>query len=661
MRAMTPERYTRIGELYHQLLARPVEQRAAVLAEACGDDHTLREEVLSLLAAHDAAASFIETPAIAAAAASLAADHRPIAPGARIGPYEVRALLGRGGMGEVYRAHDPRLGRDVALKLLPTQFALDAQRLARFEREARLLAALNHPNIASLYGIEEANGQRILVLELVHGSTLEASVASGPMSLPEALPIAQQIVEALEAAHQHGIIHRDLKPANIVIRPDGVVKVLDFGLAKVLDPNVSGDAARKVTALTEAHTVIGTAPYMSPEQARGIAGDQRIDIWAFGCVLYEMLTGRRAFDGDTVAEVFSGVLQRDPDWTRIPPDVPPALQRLLRLCLEKDPRRRRQSSGDVRIDLDQVQAEPAGSAPAVHARSSRLAPLAALGVAIVTTVALAVLAVIHFREAPPEMRLQIVTPPTRQPLDFALSPDGRHIVFVGSESSDGVDRLYLRPLGKGDAQPMAGTDGARLPFWSPDSRSVGFFAAGKLYRVDIAGGAARALAAAANPVGGAWSGNGTILFTPDTVSPLFRVPASGGETVAATRLDAPRQTNHRQPSFLPDGRQFLFNSGGSDPDEAGLYLGSLDGGVPKRLTPADSGGAYLAPDRVLFLAQGALVARRFDAARGVLIGDPVTLATSVGRFSVSATGIVAHRAGGPLALGRRGSITRATW
>ena len=281
---LTPERYARIAELYHKALERPREQRASFLGEACEDDVTLREEVASLLAADEAASGFIETPAIAVAAAHLAGDHQPLAPGVMVGPYQVQELLGRGGMGDVYRAHDPRLGRDVALKLLPPPFASDSERLARFEREARLLAALNHPNIAALYGIEESGGQRILVLELVNGATLDKRLSAGPIPVPEALDIALQIVEALGAAHDHGIVHRDLKPANIAIRPDGVAKVLDFGLAKAVDPHSEG--ALSISEFSHMPRVIGTAPYMSPEQARGDAGDQRIDIWAFGCVLY---------------------------------------------------------------------------------------------------------------------------------------------------------------------------------------------------------------------------------------------------------------------------------------------------------------------------------------------------------------------------------------
>ena len=390
---------------------------------------------------------------------------------------------------------------------------------------------------------------------------------------------------------------------------------------------------------------------MAPEQAKGRPVDRRADIFAFGCLLYEMLTGRPAFEGESVADILSRVLQRDPDWTRVPAEVPPSIRRLMRLCLEKDPKKRRQAAGDVRIDLEQALAEPEAAAVTVRDRGSRLTRLAWIAGALALTAALAIPAAIHVREAPPpELRLEIVTPPTLAPLHFALSPDGRSIVFVASESSDAAQRLYLRALDKTDAQPLAGTEGARFPFWSPDGRSIGFFASEKLFRIDLAGGPPLELALAANPQGGAWGADGTILFVPNTVSPLLGVPASGGEPKAVTELDAPRRLGHRLPSFLPGGRQFLFYAQG-EPDGSGIYLGSLDEPGSRRLTRADSSGVFLAPDLVVFVQQGALVARRLDAARGELTGDPVTLAASVGSdfflggFSTSPTGVLAYRAG----------------
>jgi serine/threonine protein kinase len=575
--------------------------------------------------------------------------------GTRIGHYEITSLLGKGGMGEVYRARDSKLHRDVALKVLPPLFAGDRDRLSRFEREARVLASLNHAGIAQIYGIEE----RALVMELVEGKTLGERIKRGPMPLEDALPIATAIAEALEYAHERGIVHRDLKPANVKVTPGGQVKVLDFGLAKLVVEGTGGanlsDSPTITMPATHAGVVLGTAAYMAPEQAKGHPIDRRADIFSFGCVLYEMLSGRRAFDGESVPDIISRVLQLEPDWTQLPVSTPPSVHRLMRLCLEKDPRKRRQSAGDVRIDLEQALTELPTVSSSVSPRRPGLTRLTWIASAVVLIAALAIPAIIHLREAPsPEVELQIATPPTLRPMHFALSPDGRYIVFVASASRDAPQRLYLRALDNPEPRPMAGTDGAQYPFWSPDSRSVGFFASEKLFRIDISGGPPQPLATAINPQGGAWSEDGTILFSPNTVSPLFRVSASGGPSLAATELDRPHQTAHMRPSFLPGGRQFLFYAQG-EAGMSGIHLGQLDGEVPKRLTDAAS-AAYLEPDHIVFVQDGALVARRFDAARGELTGDPLTLAASVGQgtFSTSATGILAYRPGG-------GTQTRMTW
>ena len=581
----------------------------------------------------------------------------------RLAHYEIKAHLGSGGMGEVYQAIDTTLDRVVALKFLPEAFANDAGRVLRFEREAKTLASLNHSHIAAIHGLEKSDGRTFLVMEFVPGETLEDRIGRRPMPLEDALAIARQVSEALEAAHDRGIVHRDLKPANVKITPDERVKVLDFGLAKLTAADGEG-GADTVTANSPTHTspathagmILGTAAYMAPEQARGRPVDHRADIFAFGCVLYEMLTGTPAFHGESVPDVLSHVLQRDPDWTRVPANVPAPVHRLLRLCLEKDPKNRRQSAGDVRVDLEHVLAEPVVLAPAVRSRRSRGWLLAAAAIAAVTIIALAVPVVTHLREAASrEVRLQVVTPPSRAPLNFALSPDGRSIVFVASaSSSDTAQHLFLRALDNTEARQLAGTDGARAPFWSPDSKSIGFFASEKLFRIDIGGGPPQALAPAQVAMGGAWNGDGTILFAQNTVSPLLKIPASGGEATAITKVDSPHQLGHRFPSLLPDGRRFLFYAAG-ERDASGIYLGSLDGDPPKRLTAADSSGAYLAPDRVAFLRQGDLVARELDVARGELTGDPVTLASQVGAFSVSASGVLAVRAGGA------GRGARMTW
>jgi Tol biopolymer transport system component len=579
-----------------------------------------------------------------------------LTPGTRLGVYEVTAQIGVGGMGEVYRATDGNLKRQVAIKVLPASVAGDADRLARFQREAEVLASLNHPNIAIIHGLEKSDGATGLVMELVEGPTLADRIAQGPIPIDEALPIAKQIAEALEAAHEQGIIHRDLKPANIKVRPDGTVKVLDFGLAKAMQPAAAASSSLSMSptittpAMTQAGIVLGTAAYMAPEQARGKIVDKRADIWAFGCVLYEMLTGRRAFDGEGVTEILGRVVTVEPDWSRLPAATPASIQRLLRRALKKDSRQRLGDIRDARVEIEEVGTEAERSAAAAPARGARLAWIAPLAITASVIVALAIPTVRHLREpSPREMHLQIVTPSTPAPFEFALSPDGRYIVFVAS--GDGPQRLWLRALDKVDEQPMAGTEGADLPFWSADSRSIGYVASGKLYRIDIAGGPPQFLANAPGAVGpGAWNADGTILFGPTSTSPLLRIAASGGEATAVTRLDSPHQSNHRSPQFLPDGRYFLFYAVGQE-QASGIYLGSLDGGEPKRLMASSAPGQFLKPDLLVFLQQGALVARRLDIARGALTGDAVTLAVPVPNrairdFSVSVAGQVAYRPGG---------------
>jgi eukaryotic-like serine/threonine-protein kinase len=578
--------------------------------------------------------------------------------GSRIGPYEIKSPLGEGGMGVVFRALDTKLHRDVALKLLPEHFADDPERLARFQREAQVLASLNHPNIAQIHGLEDSTAQTCIVMELVEGETLQERLRRGAISVDEALPIAKQICEALEAAHEKGIIHRDLKPANIKLTKDGAVKVLDFGLARMSEAEGAATNLSNSPTLMSAASmpgmIMGTAAYMSPEQAKGRPVDRHTDIFAFGCVLYEMLIGRATFEGDDVTEILGRVVTAEPDYSRLPAGTPWLIQRLLRRSLKKDPRQRLGDIRDARIEIEDTLNAPPQSAPSVAppTRNSRLAWI----VAAITTLALASLAILHFRERPvaevPEMRVEITTPPTQGPLEFALSPDGRYIVMVSS--GDGPQRLWLRALDKTDAQPMVGTEGADYPFWSPDSRSIGFTATGKLKRIDIAGGPPQTLANTSPPRGGAWSSDGTILFTA-VLGPLSRIPASGGEPVAATRLDPPRTVQHVFPRFLPDGRHFTYYALGS-PEAAGIYLGSLDGGEPKRLAAADSTGAYLAPSMIAFVRQTTLMVQRLDVKRGELAGDPVRLADPVGSngvvgfggFSISADGRVAYRSGGVL-------------
>jgi serine/threonine protein kinase len=587
--------------------------------------------------------------------------------GTKLAHYEIASHIGSGGMGDVYQATDTKLGRSVAIKFLPEAFSHDSERVARFQREARVLASLNHPNIAAIHGLEEIDTRHFLVMELVPGETLADRIKRGAIPIEEALPIAKQIAEALEEAHEKGVIHRDLKPANIKVTPDGKAKVLDFGLAKAYtrertEVSASNSPTLMSVAASNAGLILGTAAYMSPEQARGANVDKRTDLWAFGVVLYEMLTGNRLFDGATVSDTLAYVLTKEPDWNALPTETPAPIRRLLRRCLEKDRKRRMADASDARLEIEEALAAPTAevtpAAAVPPAASSRVAwIIAVLGMLIAVG-----LAVLSFRQAPPaatlETRTEIVTPPTSDPFSFALSPDGKQIVYLAS--GDGGSHLWLRSLASATAQPLSGTEGASGPFWSPDSKSIGFFAGGQLKRLDLGGGQPQVLANAFAGRGGTWNADGIILFVPNQGTPLFRVAATGVEAVPVTKLD--KQTSHRFPYFLPGGRQFLFFAQGS-PDTQGIYLGSLDSKETTRLTASDTGGAYLSPGWLVWIQAGTLRVGRLDLEGRKLVGDPVTLADQVvfdpgafaGAFSASGTGMVAYRAG--VSAGRR----QLTW
>ena len=584
-----------------------------------------------------------------------------LAPGTRLGAYEIQSLIGSGGMGEVYRARDSRLNREVAIKVLPADVAADHDRLARFEREAQVLASLNHSNIAQIHGVDDSSGTPALIMELVEGPTLANRIANGSIPLDEALPIARQIAEALEVAHEQGIIHRDLKPANIKVRPDGTVKVLDFGLAKAFDPVASGVASATMSPTlsihgTQAGIVLGTAAYMAPEQARGKAIDRRVDVWAFGCVLFEMLTGKRAFDGEDATAVLARIIEREPDFSLLPPPTPPAIRRLLRRSLEKDRKRRLADISDAQLEIDDASIEtPVEITAASASRTTGRERVAwVLGAtALLAAGALAVPATLYVRRVPPEptvMRLDVITPPTDEAFSFALSPDGRLLTFVANGEKGA--QLWVRSLDQVAARPLAGTDGASYPFWAPDSRTIGFFADGQLKRVDFAGAALQVLASAPYPRGGAWNAEGVIVFAPSIADPLMRVAATGGPATPVTRLET-GQGSHRWPQFLPDGRRFLFLMATGQSGTQGIYVASLDRGEPRRVLPADTAGAFAAPGYLLLASQGMVNAYAFDPGPATVSGEPTPIAQPVGMddgafhsaFTVSSAGILAHRAG----------------
>jgi serine/threonine protein kinase/Tol biopolymer transport system component len=656
---VTPERLREIEMLFHEARKRTPAQRDAFLARACADDPTLRREVESLLA--QPPAGVIDVPVGALVAELITPPVPRLAPGSSVGPYRITRLVDVGGMGEVYCARDTALGRDVAIKILPRHFTADPERLARFEREARVLATLSHPNIAAIYGVEERGDVRALVLELVEGETLAERIARGgrgarsgesferAMTPHEAITIARQIAEALDIAHEKGIVHRDLKPANIMITADGVVKILDFGLAKqAIDP-AAADSPIIGLHVTREGVVVGTVAYMSPEQARGQTVDKRTDIWAFGCVLYEMLTGRAAFPRQTFSDTVAAILDTEPAWTALPATVPRTIRRLLERALEKDPKRRLRDMGDARAELDEAQRGRDQDEPIVSGTARTSWRFAVFGA--VALVALGVATAIWMRRLTPpvlrETRLEISTPPTTEQSSLAISPDGLTVVFVAQ--SEGQPVLWVRPLNGVTARPLAGTIGAIYPFWSPDNQSIGFFADGKLKRIEIKGGAAQTLADALDPWGGAWGHDGFIVFTPHQLSPLLRISSDGGEPAAVTQL-AQGHLGHLFPQFLPDGTHVLcFVSGAANIQ--GAYIGRLDETAPRKLLDLSGPAVYGPTGHLLFVREHALFAQSIDPTRLELTGSAVRVADHVavdGGFnsaavSVSNTGDILYR------------------
>jgi serine/threonine protein kinase/Tol biopolymer transport system component len=558
-----------------------------------------------------------------------------LGPGTRLGPYEVVSQIGAGGMGEVFRAHDPRLNRDVAIKLLPIAFARDEERVARFRREAQLVAALNHPNIAAIHGLEENGDVLALALELVEGEDLAQRLRRGPIPVEEARAIARQIAEGLEAAHEKGIVHRDLKPGNIKLKTDGTVKILDFGLARSPDQDTAATeeslahSPTMARGLTEAGVILGTAAYMSPEQARGKPVDKRSDIWSFGVVLYEMLTGTQSFRSETVSDTLAAVLRQEIDFGALPAETPPAVRWILERCLQRDPKKRLRDIGEARVALERMAVE-AGSPVAPVRRASPL-PWA---LAIVLALAVAALAWMQFGRARVPQRTTRLTfePPAGVAFDsgqndfITISPDGRTLAFTG-RTADGKRQLWVRPLDSLDARPLPDSDDALEPFWSPDSKSIAFGSQGKLKRVDLAGGRAVTLADAARLVGGSWSGDGVILFAPDWNAVLHRVDASGGTARPVGQLDpAVNETAHSLPSFLEDGTHYVHVSLRNGTPH--IVMASLDSPERKVLLPGVRAARYSRSGWMFFARDGEQWAQPFDARALEFAGEPVKLSLS---------------------------------
>lgn len=685
---MTPERWRQINETFLVAVRQATSQRQTFLDEACAGDPSLRADVEKLLANDEATVErgFLEQagvfplgpqPHISIASYEIvgklhreaSAEAMTLSSGTLLGPYEILSPLGKGGMGEVYRARDTKLDRDVAIKVLPQTFGRDSERLARFQREAKLLASLNHPNVAAIHGFEESDGVCFLVLELVEGETLSARLKAGPLAVDEALSVAKQIAEALEAAHESGVIHRDVKPANVKVRPDGKVKVLDFGLAKALSAgNSPTDIGRSPTMMAQ-HTrqgvILGTAAYMSPEQARGQPLDKRTDIWSFGCVLYECLTGRGPFGGETTSDTIAKILEREPDWSAVPAKTPQMVQILLRRCLRKDRERRLHDVADARSELEDVlsgssEAWSSAIQPIKARRKTLTWAVAGFAIVVALSFALAYLrpagthaAVIRsFIPAPDNTRFMFTS-------DLAgpviISPDGRAVTFVAVDA-EGKNLLWLRPLDDVSARVLPSTKGATFPFWSADSRSIGFFAKGRLKRIEASGGLPITVCDVRNGRGGTWSRQGVILFAPDYRTPIYQVAASGGTPIPVTKLDESKHTTHRWPYFLPDGKHFLYlavNQARGRREHDAVYFASIDSAETNLVLRTNANAAF-ASGFLLFLRDTTLMADRFDARRGQLKGDPLPVAEGIrydpatwqAVFTASQSGILAYHTGG---------------
>ena len=599
--------------------------------------------------------------------------------GKSLSHYLILEKIGQGGMGEVWRARDSTLDREVALKLLPLDLASDPERLARFRREAKVLASLNHPNIAAIYGFEEDKGQSFLVMELAEGEDLSARLARGPIPVDEATEIARQMALGLENAHEKGIVHRDLKPANVKLAPDGTVKILDFGLARAYsgDSGDEDDLANSPTitaAMTQAGTILGTAAYMSPEQAKGKKVDRRADIWAYGVILFEMLGGKPLFAGESVSEILAGVLKENLDFDRLPDDLTPALTLLLQRCLQRDPKLRLRDIGEARILLEDPASSLTLSASFAQEAQEGVSSLSnrarwiPWGLAAVFALAL-VVSFVMGRGAPSSDGARVgvvrssIEPPENtgfhlngaNPAPAVVSPDGRSIVF-GARDSSGTHMLWLRKLDQATPAQLAGTEDGQYPFWAPDGHAIGFFAKQTLNIYDMESGSTRIIADASNGKGGCWLEDDTILFAPGSSTPISRVDLKGGKPEAVTDLSKGTPANsHRHPRSMHDGRHFLFaarTTDSSSEEPVAIMLGDLEGGEPKTILRSTGQAEYLA-GKILYRKNGNIFARAFDPATSQFTGSPILIAkdcgvipgASLSLFSASASGTLVYHPG----------------
>ena len=666
---MTPERWEQIGRLYEAASQLQSGARASFLDHACEDDGELRREVESLLAAEASVGDFIAAPALKDAAQLLTTHAPGELIGKQFGHYQILSFLGAGGMGEVYAARDTRLGRKVAIKLLPAALTRDADRLRRFEQEARAIGMLNHPNILTIHDIGLHEESPYIVSELLEGETLRERIKGGALAIRKAVDFALQIVRGLAAAHERGVVHRDLKPENLFITRDERVKILDFGLAKLAQtPSSIANASTPNSPVpqTEPGKVMGTVGYMSPEQIRGEEADSRSDIFSFGVILFEMFAGERPFRGDTAVETMNAILKTDAPELPAPLNAQsPGVERVIHRCLEKRPEQRFQSASDLGFALEALTATSSRQAIATGSatlplqmfreRAGQMNWLGRLGWVVAGLALLAAIpfAIAYFRRPPAgaqTVRLSVSPPEKALRMgDPAISPDGRRLAFVAYAENKSL--LWVRPMGSLTAQPMPGTEGAASPFWSPNSRAIGFFAQGKLKKIALSGEPPVVLCdVSSNRGGGTWNRDNVILFVPHLNAGVHRVSAAGGTPTPVTTPDAAREeTSHLSPYFLPDGQHFLYLVTGGQQQEAGIYLASLDGREKRRLLTASSGALFAPPGYLLFVRDGSLLAQPFDTSGQRVTGEPMRLADQMegsgfgrGGFTVSGNGVLVH-------------------